>query len=350
MSKANITATFPTLKAVYGRAGASDTDRAAWLAERRQGITATEVRDLATGKISLQRLIDMKLGRIAEPGDLGHVGVVGWGNARERVLAESLRGEGFLPESRVFHHHANPRHLASPDGLQETWDGDLWVSEIKTAAHDLPPGSPELAVKGYELQMQWVMYVIGATRCRFVVEERVEVEKGVFVPGEVHRHWVERDDDEIRRLIGLADDFLAELGRQREEGAPLVDEVVDTHAFNYLRGLEAEKQGRELKESSYAALLAAAKSQQSALHRVTYTPAKPGAVTSVPETDFEKAKRARGGKALFQALQAAQDKVRDAQAAWDAHCERFTTQREVTGKGSGPRVTVTRVKTKEVEA
>lgn len=60
--------------------------------------------------------------------------------------------------------------------------------------------------------------------------------------------------------------------------------------------------------------------------------------------DFEKAKRARGGKALFAALQAAQDAVRDAQAAWDAHCERFTTTREVVGKGSGPRITVTRVK------
>lgn len=83
---------------------------------------------------------------------------------------------------------------------------------------------------------------------------------------------------------------------------------------------------------------------------MTYTPAKPGEVTVVPETDFEKAKRARGGKALFAALQAAQDAVRDAQAAWDAHCERFTTTREVPGKGSGARVTVTRVKTKETGA
>lgn len=344
----------PALTGLFSRAGASDTDRPAWLAERRVGLTATQVRDLVIGAISEQRLIDEKLGRTAEAGDLSHIPVIGWGNEREAVIAEVLRGEGFLPESRVFRHAENPRYLASPDGVQETWDGDLWVSEIKTAAHDLPPGSEEIARKGYELQVQWVMFVTGAKRARFVVEERIAVEadgeRTRFVPGDLHRHWIERDDLEIGRLVERADRFLAELDRQREEGAPVVDELVDTHAFNYLRGLAAEKAGAALKTQSYAALLEAKKSQESAHHRVTYSPAKPGAVTEVPETDFEKAKRARGGKALFVALQAAQDVARDAQRAWDAHCERFTTTREVVGKGSAARVTVTAVKQRGVDA
>lgn len=160
--------------------------------------------------------------------------------------------------------------------MQETWDGDLWVTEIKTAAHDLPVGSKELAAKGYEIQMQWVMFVTGAARCRFAVEEREAVADGVYEVGPLHLHWVERDDSEIARLVERADAFLAELDRRREEGPAEVDEVVDTHAFNYLRGLDAEKSGKALKESSYAALIAAGVSQQSALHRVTYTPAKPG--------------------------------------------------------------------------
>ena len=35
------------LEDLMARAGASDTDREAWLAERAQGVTATEIRDLA---------------------------------------------------------------------------------------------------------------------------------------------------------------------------------------------------------------------------------------------------------------------------------------------------------------
>lgn len=340
----------PSLAALYERAGASDRDREKWLAQRRQGITATQIRDLMIGAISMRRLIDQKLGRIPETGDLSGVPVIAWGNAREAAVAEMLRAEGFIPETRVFHHVDNPRYLASPDGVQETWDGDLWVTEIKTSAHDLPVDSKELAVKGYEIQMQWVMYVTGASRCRFAVEEREAVADGVYEVGPLHLHWVERDEAEITRLVVAADAFLAELDRQREEGAPEVDEVIDTHAFNYLRGLDAEKAGKALKESAYASLLAAGVSQQSALHRVTYTPEKPGAVTNVPETDFAKAKRARGGKALFAALQDAQAALSAAQAAWDAHCERFTTTREVVGKGSGARVTVTRVKQPEVKS
>jgi hypothetical protein len=187
-----------------------------------------------------------------------------------------------------------------------------------------------------------------------VVEERLTPAPGLlakgFLPGELHRHWVERDDALIAELVALADGFLAELDRQREDGVPVIDEDVDTHAVNYLRGLAAEKEGAELKTTAYKALLAAGKSQTSALARVTFTPAKPGVATTVPETDFEKAKRARGGKALFEALQAAQDAVRDAQAAWDAHCERFTVTKSVTGKGSAARVTVTAVKQKEMGA
>lgn len=335
----------PVLIDLFARAGASDTDRPAWLRQRRGGVTATEIRDLWIGAISEQRLIDQKLERILESGDLNRVPVIGWGNAREVAIGEVMRGEGFEPESRVFHHPDNSRHLASPDSIAVTWDEDLWVGEYKTAEGDLPPGSPELAKKGYEIQVQWVMYVIGANRCRFVVEERIDDGRG-FMPGDLFRHWIARDDELIAQLIERADRFLAELDRQALEGAPEVDEEIDTHAFNYHRGLTAEKEGRELKETAYSALLKAKKSQRSENYQVTYSPGKPGAVTTVPETDFEKAKRARGGKALFAALQEAQDAVRDAQAAWDAHCERFTKPVEVVGKGSGARVTVTPVKQK----
>ena len=88
---------------LLGRAGASDTDREAWLAERRQGVTATEIRDLVIGAISMRRLIDLKLGRIPESGDLSYIPVIGWGREREVVIADALRGSGIDAETRVFH-------------------------------------------------------------------------------------------------------------------------------------------------------------------------------------------------------------------------------------------------------
>ncbi|MGX9346607.1 YqaJ viral recombinase family protein [Microbacterium sp. KNMS] len=330
----------PVIADLEARAGASDKDRELWLAERRQGVTATEIRDMyleAHGRRSWttkQGLIDRKLGRVAEVEDLSNVPVVGWGNYREGHIAEQLRGEGFRPESRVFHHPENSRYLASPDGIAVDFDEQIDVLEIKTAAYDLPPGSLALDRKGYAIQVQWVMFVIGARRCRFVVEERITTSDG-FEPGELHRHWIERDDVLIAELVKLADEFLAELDRQRDEGAPEIDEDVDTHAVNYLRGLAAEKEGKALKEASYKALLAAKKSQTSALARVTYTPPKPGVTVEVEEVDY------RAAEAAAPELLA---NLRAAQKVWDDHCQAFTKTVESTGPASREKVTVTAVK------
>lgn len=318
------------------RAGASDEHRDLWLAERRQGITATEVRDLMLRKLGMhaytneQELIGRKLGRIAEVADLSHVPVVRWGKVREPIIAGALRGVGIEPESRVFHGVQNSRHLASPDGVGVDFDDELIVSEIKTAGYDLPPGSEALAAKGYVHQIQWVMHVTGAVRCRFVVEERIEVAGG-FVAGPLHEYWIERDDDAIAELVEIADAFLAELDRQREEGAPGIDEELDTHAVNYLRALELEKEAKALKAPAWAAMLAAAKSQVSALARITYSPPKS---VEVEDIDYAAARENEAGAALYAAFQEAQD-------AWQAYCEGFKTVRMVEGK---PGLRVTAVK------
>lgn len=316
---------------LLARAGAPDTERPRWIAERMAGVTATEVRDLHIGAVSVQALIDMKLGRTPEPGDLSHIPVIGWGREREAVIAEALRGVGIEPESRVFHGVNNSRHLASPDGIGVDFDDALIVSEIKTSGKPLPLGSLELARKGYVHQMQWVMHVTGAVRCRFVVEERIEVAKGVFVPGPLHEDWVDRDEVAIAELVKVADAFLTELDRQREEGAPVIDEELDTHAVNYLRALELEREAKALKAPAWAAMLAAAKSQVSALARVTYSPPKP---VEVEDIDYAAARENEAGAALYAAFQEAQD-------AWQAYCEGFRTVRTVEGK---PSLRVTAVK------
>lgn len=209
------------------RAGAPDTDRAAWLAERRAGVTATEVRDLYIRAKSTAKLIAIKLEQ-EEERDLGSfIPRIRYGKVREPVIAEMLRGEGFVPESRVFHHAENSRHLASPDGVRVDFDENLDVSEIKTDEHGITPGkteaedSPAFRATGYRYQVQWVMYVLGAFRCRLVIEECIRTTDG-FEPGEIRSYWIERDEDLITELVETADTFLAAMDDMRENGVDVV--------------------------------------------------------------------------------------------------------------------------------
>lgn len=321
------------LAELESRAGASDADRLVWLAERRQGITATEIRDLFIGAKSMQALINEKLSDEPTP-DLSHVPVIGWGKQREPVIAERLRGEGFEPESRVFRHPVNPRHLASPDGIRIDFDEQLQVSEIKTCWEDLPPGSPHLDQKGYVIQCQWVMYVIGATRCRFVVEERIELPDGSFEAGDLHRYWLERDDAVIAQLVAKADEFLAEVDRQRAEGARDLDDEIDTEAVNVLRFREAEADAKKAKEAAWSAIISRIPkdmpfSQKSALAQVTWSP---GESSEVDEPDVQAAKDA--DPALFAEVQSLSKR-------WNEHQAKFT--RKATKEKPG-RLTVTGVK------
>lgn len=318
------------------RAGASDADRELWLAERAQGITATEVRDLVIGAKREQDLIDLKLGRKVDSFTGNQY--TEWGKLREPVIAAALRGQGIEPESRVFHGEQNSRHLASPDGIGVDFDDVVIVSEIKTAAYDLAPGTPVLAKKGYVHQMQWAMHVTGAARCRFVVEERIatawdsQSRPIEFVPGEMHEHWIERDQAAIDELVLIADAFLAELDRQRAEGGPVIDEVLDTHAVNYLRAIDEEKRWGDLKREHYAAVVAAGKSQESPLARITYTPEKPAEVIEVEDVDYEAAKIARPD--LFAALQ-------EVTRRWNEHLQQHVSTRTVKGKGRAASARIT---------
>ena len=324
------------LAELEARAGASDAQRDAWLAERRAGITATEIRDLVMGKTRQQDLIDLKLGRKTDT-FTGNA-YTEWGKKREPVIAEGVRGFGIEPESRVFHGAVDSRHLASPDGIGVDFDGALILSEIKTSGWDIRVGTEHYEQTGYALQMQWCMWVTGADRCLFVFEERIDA-SGEFHAGQTYTAWVERDDEQIARLVAVADGFLAEMDRQREGGGPVIDEAVDTHAVNYLRGLAAEKEGKALKEASYKALLEAGVSQESPLARVTFTPGKPASEFTEEVVDLEAAMAALPKETA--ALERAKARVVKLQAEWDALANEHKKTVTSTTGGTKPRVTVT---------
>ena len=323
------------------RAGASDTDREAWLEERRGGLTATQVRDLAIGRLTIPQLVAMKMGWIPDEGDLSHIPVIAWGNEREPVIAAKLRQRfSFEPESRVFRAADDPRLLASPDGVRVSFDEDLEIAEIKTAGKDVAPWTDAYQEKGYEYQCQWGMRVTGARRCLYVWEIRVPVDSSrrTFAPGPLKWSWIDRDEKVIHKLERIADEFLAALEEAQSKGAPAAveyDEIVDTHAVNYLRAMQAKADAEQLRASSYAALLEAGVSQTSEMARVTFTPAKAATSGTVSEIDYAAAEAA--DPELFARMRAAAD-------AWAAHCERFAREVEVAGKASPAKVTITAVK------
>jgi hypothetical protein len=366
------------------RAGASDKDRARWLYERAHGATATQVRDLwlkAHGYhgLTVDELIaeklpfllagtDKEIEAAAAAGFQGNA-YTAWGNEREPIIAaQLLEAYGMLPESRVFRSIANPRHLASPDGLRVDVHGRIEVAEIKTSGKPVPVGSAAYVEKGYGIQQQWVMGVLGADRSLYAWELR-EGRPGEFESGHpfgVDVEWVEFDADLFAELVVLADHFLerldAALAAALAGEGPRLDEELDTLAVNYLRGLDLEKQAKALKEPAFRAMFERIESdeafvQESPLARVSFSPE---IVEERPvfAIDADAARRAapaglyeRLKQATDDALQASEavERERLAVDAFEAEFVRQTGVERVVVKKAALRVTAAR-ETKEQKA
>lgn len=191
------------LEDLFARAGASDEDREAWLAERREGITATEVAKLAKSPAAEVEIRREKAGESTFHGNR----YTDWGKAREPHLAAYARGFGLEPESRVFHSETDSRFLASPDAVGLNFDDEVFLGEIKTSKHDLNPDKEYFWTTTYYDQMQWQMFVTGAVECVFIWEQH---DDGWPAPTvfPVRHKWMQREDPRIVELIEVANRFL----------------------------------------------------------------------------------------------------------------------------------------------
>ena len=342
------------------RAGASDKDRPAWLAERMGGVTATEIRDLyLKGPTFKRELIEKKLGIREEPFIANKY--TAWGNTREPIIAAWVQARfAIADEHRVFRSADDARFLASPDGVGVNWDAELLVSEIKTSKHDIAPWSPKFEQVGYRLQMIWSMRVTGARRCLYAWEQHDddwqdrggEFFKPVPLSAEPLFAWIEYDEDLAVELEQIALNFLADLDAARAALAagdgPVVDEELDTLAVNYLRFLGEEKSGATAKKSAWDELLAVlgAKgkdfSQESALARITYTAAVSGTAEEVDQ-DAAVASGAEA-KRRYEALVRARAALAKKEAAWAEFAKGFVKSVPAVKRAG---LTVTSVKTKE---
>lgn len=174
---------------------ADGNDRVQWLKARSRGITATDVAKLSTPK-SVEQVAWNKLFGSGFTGNA----YTEHGKRREPEIADWVLGEfGIESSQALFHAERDRRHLATPDGIVERQGGTLELAEIKTT------NKPWRSIpKHYLRQIWWQQYVLGAERTLMVWEEHRD-----FVPvGDPQYRWVDRDESEITKLLGLVEQVI----------------------------------------------------------------------------------------------------------------------------------------------
>ena len=143
---------------------------------------------------------------------------------------------GILPSSALFCAETEKRHLATPDGVCVDGEGRVLLAEIKTTNK-----SWRTIPRTYLRQVWWQQHVLGAARTLFVWEEHDDFNPIHDEPKSV---WIERDDREIGRLVGLATELIDELYRRTtgrdvrsrapQHATPRRDQLRERDAFRAL--------------------------------------------------------------------------------------------------------------------
>ncbi|WGD38579.1 YqaJ viral recombinase family protein [Lysinibacter sp. HNR] len=175
-------------------------DRIEWLRARARGVTATDVAKLT----SPQSVKSAAYSKLNGTGFSGNV-YTEHGKAREPHIASWVRGEYAIhPSNALFRSEGDARHLATPDGVAVRHSGAIELAEIKTTNKNW-----RSIPRNYLRQVWWQQYVLGAERTLMVWEEHRD-----FVPvGEPQCRWVDRDDNEIHKLVDLANQLIAQIAR-----------------------------------------------------------------------------------------------------------------------------------------
>lgn len=171
------------------------TDRMAWMRARARGITATDVAKLSTSR-SIAAAAHEKLHGSRFTGNV----YTEHGKLREPEIASwVLREYEIEPSQALFHAELDLRHLATPDGLAFRSTGAVELAEIKTTNKEW-----RSIPRNYLRQVWWQQYVLGAERTLMVWERHEN-----FVPvGDPECRWIDRDENEIERLVKLASELI----------------------------------------------------------------------------------------------------------------------------------------------
>lgn len=193
---------------VFARQLADSRDKVGWAKARSRAIGASDAASFAKVESAHTYLRAKLYDPFTGNKYTGH------GNDREPVILEAMHTE---QNFTLFGSAGNDRHVATPDAIRTTATGELFLLQVKTTLQkrnrvgDVVPPFTNAAGEfhlppAYFRQMQWEMYVVGAERSLFVWEEHVDGRPTTMEP---ESEWIYRDDDEIAKLITIADLVLA---------------------------------------------------------------------------------------------------------------------------------------------
>lgn len=219
----------------------SSDDREAWLAARREGITATDLANLASGGPAVWA--SLRADKAGEGRAWSGNEYTEWGNSREEVIAAAVRSlyPHLEHNTYVVASDDDPRFMCTPDMIGA---GGSTLCQIKTALWKGERWTIDDVPKRYYDQCQAEMNVTGATLNLLAVEYYDRLEDGVFVPTflfeDPHIIPIERDDERIAELVGIAEQFVA-------MGEP---DTLDLYLADYARADAREKAAKAEKEEA----------------------------------------------------------------------------------------------------
>lgn len=190
-----------------------------WYKAREYGVSATTVAKAAAGpggyNAELERALHPEANVIEDNAYMK------FGRDWEQWIVEAIpESYGITANDWLIAAADETRHLATPDGLNADWS---IIAEVKTTGKDWDKGLDRGTIAAdipiqYRRQVQWQMYVTGATKCVFAWLLRFEDDNGVFAPA-----WLEpkviimdRDEDMIRDLIDVAHRFVTDFNNYKE--------------------------------------------------------------------------------------------------------------------------------------
>lgn len=334
----------------------SSADRPAWLEARRQGITATDIGKLMKGGAGARDVITIKLTGVD---NFTGNKYTERGNEREPVIAAWILENFDLHPSSILYAGADPRHLATPDGVSESFREDGLTSEIKTSGKDLDPGcgnrgtldlakldqawqdaSYFWASTDYYSQVQWQMYVMHGERVLFAWEQHDGNWDQPGGPKPLHPQpfwcWVLRDDAYIEKMVEVANKTLATIDQLRADGLPplgAIEGEAAQHVHNLLQHRDLEAITKAQKENEWAWLQDYVEGRpafqvENEEASITWDPEKVGAAK--PQTTVDEPAMRRKAPALMK--------------RYDELREKYTTT-EMVQPDPKPQLTVTRKKT-----
>lgn len=199
----------------------ADAPREVWLAERGEGVTASEAWRIARGGLKARKtIVTEKMNGSTFRGNK----FTRAGSEREAAILDELSDRrdvrDVTPNSALWAAAANDLHRATPDATAiDVETGEPVVVEVKSHAFGWKfEGIPIEHVA----QLMWQMHVLGAAYGLYGFEVRDEDDQ----PPQEGATWirVERDEEFIEYLVTSADRFIA----WREDGCPDVDDLPDT--------------------------------------------------------------------------------------------------------------------------